>query len=97
MAEESRASVSIRAFRGFSADADPHDRPPGLARLQVNAEGHDPGVLRSRKGFLALSFDTAVGSSSAFRSMTFYDPPHASFVVAELEDGTQLFLRNPQV
>lgn len=57
MAEQARSTVSIRVFRGFSTDADPHDRPPGLATVSVNAESHNPGVLSPRKGFKELTFE----------------------------------------
>lgn len=57
MAEQARSTVAVRAFQGFSTDADPNDRPPGLAAESVNAESHDPGVLRSRPGYRVLSFE----------------------------------------
>ena len=98
MAEEARTSVQIKAFRGFSTDTDPFDVPAGLARESVNVESHDPGVLRSRKGYVYADFESGEDASeSTYVSMCFYDAPHASFVVGKLFDDTELFLKNPSL
>ena len=98
MAEEARNSVRVRAFQGFSTDLDPHDAPPGVARLSLNFESVDPGVLRSRKGYKAATFESGGNAVvSDFASITFFDAPHARFVVGKLADGTELFMRNPSV
>lgn len=72
MAVEARSSVSVRVFLGFSTDADPFDRPPGLGRVCLNAEGHDPGILRSRKGYESYAAGAALGGGLA-QSLTYYD------------------------
>lgn len=95
MADVARTGISIRTFNGFSTDADPHDRPPGLARESVNVESHDPGVLRTRKGYRQMTSDVSPGTDAGYRNLTFYDTPHGAFVVGQLEGGAALFLSNP--
>ena len=98
MAKEARSVIKIRAFQGMTTDADPHDLPPGLARESINCESQDPGVLRSRKGYRQATFESGEGSgTSAYSSMVFYMTPHANFVVGQLTNGTEYFLRNPSI
>ena len=98
MADEPRSIVRIKGFRGMSTDTDPFDNPPGMARISVNLESHDPGVLRSRKGYVPATIESGeVVSSSYYTSMAFYGPPHANFLVGRLFDETEEFLRNPSL
>lgn len=49
--------VVIRDFPGYQPNVDPHDMPPGVAIVQVNAMSWKRGELRVRPGFLAVQFD----------------------------------------
>ncbi|MBX6312829.1 MAG: hypothetical protein IRY99_07935 [Isosphaeraceae bacterium] len=51
------AVVAIRDFGGFVTNADPHDLPPGVAIVQVNATSVRPGELRARSGFKVVQFE----------------------------------------
>lgn len=57
MANESRHRVVAKTFLGMTTDADRHDAPPGLAVKSVNVESHDPGVLRTRRGYREVTFE----------------------------------------
>jgi hypothetical protein len=50
--------VVIGDFGGYEPNADPHDVPPGVSVLQVNAMSWKPGELRVRPGFRVVQFDT---------------------------------------
>lgn len=51
------SKVTIRDFPGYRPNTDPHDLPPGVAIVQINAMSWRPGELRVRPGFKAVQFD----------------------------------------
>ena len=58
MAEEPRSAVDIRDFLGIITESDENDMNPGASPEQVNCTSDDVGVLRSRRGFLPVSFES---------------------------------------
>lgn len=51
------SKVRISDFPGYQPNVDPHDMPPGVAIVQVNAMSWKPGELRVRPGYKAVQFD----------------------------------------
>lgn len=51
------SKVVIRDFPGYQPNVDPHDIPPGVAIVQVNAMSFKRGELRVRPGYVAVQFD----------------------------------------
>lgn len=49
--------VKIDDFPGYVPNVDPHDIPPGVAVIQVNAMSMKKGELRVRPGFVAVEFE----------------------------------------
>ncbi len=49
--------VSARDFPGLATSADPDDLAVGAARDQVNVTSHRPGELRSRPGYVKVTFE----------------------------------------
>jgi len=56
-AKKPDSRVVIRDFPGYQPNVDPHDIPPGVAVIQINAMSWKPGELRVRPGYTAVQFD----------------------------------------
>lgn len=57
MAERNLSTVEIRDFPGLVLRADPHEIPPGAAKIQVNVASDAQAQLRVRPGYRAVSFE----------------------------------------
>ena len=57
VAPEKASKARATDFPGLASRIDPDDLPDGAAREQVNLTSHRPGVLATRPGFLAVTFE----------------------------------------
>jgi len=57
MAQPAQTAVDVRQFQGMFSNADPHDLPPGMSVVQVNAAVIIVGQLQVRRGLRELKFD----------------------------------------
>lgn len=49
--------VEAKDFPGLATRADPDDLADGAGRDQVNVSSHRPGELRTRPGYLQVTFE----------------------------------------
>lgn len=49
--------MTLNQFPGMVDAADPNDLPPGAAQVQINLSSAKPGEMRTRLGFLPVSFE----------------------------------------
>lgn len=57
MAEIGRDGRRIKDFPGLNMEVDLHELPEGTTDVQTNCTSEDLGVLRSRHGYVVLSFE----------------------------------------
>lgn len=63
MAREERNLLVIDNFPGMIDAADPNDLPPGAAQVQINLSSAKPGELRTRGGYLPVTFQATATES----------------------------------
>ena len=57
MAELAKSGKIIRDFPGLDMETDLHELKEGSTDVQVNCTSEDVGVLRSRHGYVVLTFE----------------------------------------
>ena len=57
MSDQPKASVEMRDFRGLVTEGEGSDLAPGEAIDQNNCTSDDVGFLKSRYGFVPVSFE----------------------------------------
>lgn len=59
MKQGSGNNTVLDRFPGMVDAADPNDLPPGAAQVQINLSSAVPGELRSRTGYLPVTFESS--------------------------------------
>lgn len=66
MAEVPKAAISMQDFPGLQLELDEFDLPAGATHHQTNFVSECVGRLRSRRGYVVVSFETSAEDSLTY-------------------------------